>query len=94
MVLFSLISLHRNFAGCNILPLYSHSQSGLMDKAELGIHSYLAFVDGKNVCTNWIILGKSISKADIYHTRKKSDSSGVKACYNCQWIEKCSCWQS
>lgn len=41
-----------------------------MDKAELGIHSYLAFVDGKNVCINWIILSKSISRADILHQKK------------------------
>lgn len=34
-------------------------QSGLMARAGPGIHSHLAFVDGRNVCTNGILLGPS-----------------------------------
>lgn len=41
------------------LPILPPCQSGFMARAGPGIHSHLAFVDGKNVCTKGILLGLS-----------------------------------
>lgn len=65
-----------------------------MAKTGLGIHSHMAFIDGKNDCTNWILLAESISRSEILIEGKKSDPSCIKTSCNYQWMEKCSCWQS